>query len=188
VVLRPADAEETETAWRIAYERLDGPTVLALTRQGSPCSPKADPEWKANIRRGAYIAKDCKGAPEIVVVATGSEVHVALKAAEGLADRKIRVVSMISRELFLFTSPPHARAALSPQKRRKVSFEAQVTFGWKCLFDDSTVSIGIDRFGESGPYQKLAERFGITAAALTEKAQGPEVGQASSARAFSRSP
>jgi transketolase len=155
-------------AWRIAYERIDGPTVLALTRQGLPVFPKADPEWKANIRRGAYVAKDCKGAPDIVVVATGSEVHAALKAAEGLADRKIRVVSMVSRELFL-SQPASWRAALVPAKARKVVFEAQVTFGWTSPFDDSVVAVGIDRFGESGPYQKLAERFGITAAALTEK-------------------
>jgi transketolase len=167
-VLRPADAEETEAAWRMAYERLDGPTVLALTRQGLPVFPKADPEWKANIRRGAYVARDCKGAPEIVVVATGSEVHQALKAAEGLADRKIRVVSMISRELFL-SQPAAWRAGLVPASAKKVTFEAQVSFGWKSPFDDSVLCVGIDRFGESGPYQKLAERFGITAAALTEK-------------------
>ncbi len=167
-VLRPADSEETEAAWRMAYERTDGPTVLALTRQGLPVFPKADPEWKANVRRGAYVAKDCAGKPEIVVVATGSEVSVALKAAETLADRKIRVVSMISRELFL-AQPAEWREKIVPAKSRKVTFEAQVTYGWKSPFCEGVLSVGIDRFGESGPYQKLAEKFGITAAALAEK-------------------
>jgi transketolase len=168
VVLRPADAEETEAAWRMAYERTDGPTVLALTRQGLPVFPKADAQWRSTIRKGAYVAKDCTGDPEIVIIATGSEVHVAIKAAEGMPEKKIRVVSMISRELFL-SQPAAWRAALIPAKAKKATFEAQVTSGWKSPFDDSVLALGIDRFGESGPYQKLAERFGITAAALTER-------------------
>ncbi len=167
-VLRPGDAEETELAWRIAYERHDGPTVLALTRQGIAVYPKADPAWRTTIRKGAYIAKDCDGAPDVVIISTGSEVSVSIAAAAELTDRKVRVVSMLSRELFLKQSADF-RASLVPAGARKVTFEAGVSFGWKSPFDDSTVCVSIDRFGESGPYQKIAEHLGITAAALVKR-------------------
>ena len=168
-VLRPGDAEETEMAWRIAYERLDGPTALALTRQGITVYPKADPQWRSTIRKGAYIAKDCEGAPDVVIVATGSEVSVAIAAAAELSDRKVRVVSLLSRELFI-KQPAAFRSSLVPTSARKVVFEAGVSFGWKGPFDDdSVVTVSIDRYGESAPYQKVAEHLGITAAALVKK-------------------
>ncbi|MGA2974269.1 MAG: transketolase [Spirochaetia bacterium] len=168
LLLRPGDAEETEMAWRIAIARTDGPTALALTRQGIAVYPKADPDWRATIRRGAYTAKDCAGAPDVVIVATGSEVSVALQAAAALTDRKVRVVSMLSRELFV-AQPRDFRAALVPAGAKKVVFEAGVSFGWKSPFDDSPLVVGIDRFGESGPYQKIAEHLGITAAGLEKR-------------------
>ena len=168
-VLRPGDAEETELAWRIAYERHDGPTALALTRQGITVYPKADGAWRTTIRKGAYVAKDCDGAPDVVIIATGSEVSVAIAAAAELTDRKVRVVSMLSRELFL-KQPADFRHALVPPAVRKVTFEAGVSFGWKGPFDDdSVVTVSIDRFGESGQYQKIAEHLGITAAALVKR-------------------
>lgn len=167
-VLRPGDAEETELAWRIAYERRDGPTALALTRQGIAVYTKADPAWRTTIRKGAYVAKDCDGAPDVVIIATGSEVSVAIAAAAELSDRKVRVVSMLSRELFL-KQPAEFRASLVPPGARKVVFEAGVSFGWKGPFDDSVVPVSIDRFGESGPYQKIAEHLGITASALVKR-------------------
>ncbi len=168
LVLRPGDAEETEMAWRIAIERTDGPTALALTRQAMAVYPKADPSWRAGIRKGAYVAKDCEGAPDVVIVATGSEVSTALQAAAALTDRKVRVVSMLSRALF-DAQPLAAREKLVPPAAKKVVFEAGVSFGWKGLADDSTLVVGIDRFGESGPYQKIAEHLGITAAALEKR-------------------
>jgi transketolase len=170
LVLRPGDAEETEMAWRMAIERRDGPTVLALTRQNLPVYAKADANWRKTIRAGAYVAKDCGGTPEIVVVATGSEVSTAIAAAAELPDRKIRVVSVLCRELLL-AQPADARAALVPPKAKKVIFEAGVSFGWKGPFEEGTVTVSIDRFGESGPYQKVAERLGITAAALVKRIQ-----------------
>ena len=167
-VLRPGDAEETELAWRIAYERHDGPTVLALTRQGIVVYPKADPAWRMTIRKGAYVARDCDGVPDVVIIATGSEVSVAIAAAAELTDRKARVVSMLSRELFL-KQPTDFRFNLVPPAARKVVFEASVSFGWKGPFDDSVVTVSIDRFGESGQYQKIAEHLGMTAAALVRR-------------------
>ncbi len=169
MVLRPGDAEETELAWRMAYERRSGPTALALTRQGIAVYPKADPAWRTTIRRGAYVARDCGGEPEVVIVATGSEVSVAIAAAAELTEKKIRVVSMISRELFL-AQPADFRHSLVPAKARKVTFEAGVSFGWKGPFEnDSVTAVSIERFGESAPYQKIAEHLGITAAALAKR-------------------
>jgi len=155
-------------AWSMAYERQDGPTVLALTRQGLPVYPKSDSAWRTTIRKGAYIAKDCAGAPDVVIVATGSEVSVALTAAAELSDRKVRVVSVLSRELFA-GQPAEFRSSLVPAGARRVVFEAGVSFGWKTPFDDSTLVVGIDRYGASGPYQKIAEHLGITSAALVKR-------------------
>jgi transketolase len=168
LVLRPGDAEETELAWRIAYERRDGPTALALTRQGITVYPKADTAWRETIRKGAYIARDCDGAPDVVVIATGSEVSAAIAAANELTDRKVRVVSLLSRELFL-KQPADFRASLVPAAVKKVVFEAGVSFGWKGPFDDSVVVVSIERFGESGPYQRIAEHLGVTAASLVTR-------------------
>ena len=176
MVLRPGDAEETEMAWRIAMGRTDGPSALALTRQGIAVYPKADPDWRTTIARGAYVAKSCDGEPDIVIIATGSEVSVALQAAAALTDRpataggisKVRVVSVLSREL-LAQQPADFRASLVPPAAKLVVFEAGVTFGWKGPFDTTTLVVGIDRFGESGPYQKIAEHLGITAANLEKR-------------------
>ena len=103
-----------------------------------------------------------------MIIATGSEVSAALQAAAALSDRKVRVVSMISRELFT-AQPAQFRLSLVPEGARKVVFEAGVTQGWKGPFDNETLVVGIDRFGESGPYQKVAEHLGITAAALEKR-------------------
>ncbi|HUJ76037.1 MAG TPA: transketolase, partial [bacterium] len=168
LVLRPGDPEETEVAWRIAVERRVGPTALALTRQGIAVYPKADAQWRSTIRRGAYVAKDCDSAPDTVIVATGSEVSVAIQAAAALTDRKVRVISMISRALF-DAQPMDFQRSLVPPSARKVVFEAGVSFGWKAVADDSTLVVGIDRFGESGPYQKVGEHLGITAASLEKR-------------------
>jgi len=168
LVLRPGDSEETEVAWRMAIERRDGPTALALTRQGIAVYPKADAQWRATVRRGAYVARDCDGTPDTVIIATGSEVSVALQAAAALTDRKVRVVSLLSRALF-DAQPMDFQRSLVPPSARKVVFEAGVSFGWKAVADDSTLVVGIDRFGESGPYQKVAEHLGITAANLEKR-------------------
>jgi transketolase len=168
LVLRPADAEETEAAWRMAYEKTDGPSMLALTRQALPILVKADADWRKTIRRGAYVVKDCTGAPELVVVATGSEVHAAVKAAEELAGRRIRVVSMACRELFAAQAADF-RDSLVPPSAKVVVFEAGVSLGWKGPFDRGITFVGMESFGESGPAQKVAEHFGITAAALKAK-------------------
>jgi len=167
-VLRPADAEETAEAWLMAYERTDGPTALILSRQNLPVLAKADADWRKTARLGAYVARDCQGEPELVVVASGSEVHVAITAAGELADRRIRVVSMLCREQFA-RQPAEWRRKLVPPNARKLVFEAGVRQGWTGLFEEGTEVVSIERFGESGPYAKLAEHFGITAPAVAER-------------------
>ncbi len=171
LVLRPADAEETEVAWRLALARTDGPTVLALTRQNLTVFAKHDARWRETIARGAYVARDCAGAPETVIVATGSEVGTALAAVELLAGSRVRVVSMMCRERFMAQDRTF-RESLVPPGARRVVIEAGTSFGWASPFDEGTLVVSIDRFGESGPWQKLAEAFGITPAALAARIQG----------------
>jgi transketolase len=152
----------------MACQRLDGPTALILSRQNLPVFPKADASWKQTARRGAYVAKDCAGEPELVVAATGSEVSLALAAAALLPERRIRVLSMICREEFA-RQPAEWRRSLAPARAQKLAIEAGVSQGWAGLFEEGTETIGIERFGASAPYQKLAEHFGLTPAAVAER-------------------
>lgn len=170
-VLRPGDPEETNEAWRRACERIDGPTALILSRQALPTLRKHDPAWKVSFDKGAYVVRDCAGAPEIVAVATGSEVHLAVSAAEDLPGRRIRVVSMPCREDFLRQDKAW-RESLVPSGARKVVIEAACDLGWTCPFDDSVTTVTISTFGESGPADKLAERFGFTKKAVAERLAG----------------
>ena len=165
-VLRPADAEETAEAWAMAMERTDGPVVLALSRQNITVFPKADPDWKCTIRTGAYIAKQCDGEPEAVIIATGSEVGIALEAAEKVSDKKIRVVSMVSRELFE-SQPVAMRDVMIPPDVRTFVCEAGVRSGWERWAEVGDI-LSIERFGESGPAAKAAEHLGMTTDAMVK--------------------
>ena len=166
-VLRPADAEEANEAWIMAMENRHGPTVLALTRQNTAVFAKEDPEWKNTIRTGAYIAKKAADA-DTVIIATGSEVNMALEAAETAAKqgKKIQVVSMISRELFE-TQPEAIQNAIIPQGVRVICCEAGVRTGWERWAKPRDI-FSIDRFGESGPADKVAAHMGFTAAELVK--------------------
>jgi transketolase len=164
-LLRPADAEETVEAWAMAMDRREGPTVLALSRQNITVFPKEDPEWKNTIRTGAYIVKKAPGgSPDVVIIATGSEVGLALEAASRAAGKNIQVVSMISRELFE-TQPPAIQASIIPPGVRVICCEAGVKSGWERWARPEDI-FSIDRFGESGPAGKVAEALGFTAGAL----------------------
>jgi transketolase len=168
-VLRPADAEEASEAWAMAMERQDGPTVLALTRQNTVVFPKADPDWKNTIRTGAYIVQKAEK-PDLVLIATGSEVNLALEAAKLVSEKsgkKVQVVSMISRELFESQSE-NLRNVIVPPGVRTVCCEAGVKTGWERWAKPEDI-FSIDRFGESGPAARVAETLGYTAAALAEK-------------------
>jgi len=170
-VLRPADAEETAVAWRMAMEKSDGPTVLALSRQNLPVFEKADPEWALSMGLGAYVVKNTEAAPDTVIVGTGSEVAMALAAVDKLggaaACAGIRVVSMPSRELFL-AQPKPIRDAILPPGARVVVAEAGVAQGWEAIAESEDI-LSIEVFGESGPGDEVARHLGFTVDALVAK-------------------
>jgi len=170
-LFRPADAEETVEAWTMAMERTTGPTVLALTRQNVTVFPKADPDWKNTIRTGAYIVKQPanEGVPDTVIIATGSEVELALKAAElteAETGKKIRIVSMVSKELFE-SQPAVIRDAIIPPGTRVIVCEAGVRNGWERWAKVEDI-LSIESFGKSGPPDKVAEFLGFTVEALVK--------------------
>jgi transketolase len=165
-VLRPGDAEESAEAWAMAMEYTTGPSALALSRQNITVFPKADPDWKNTIRTGAYIAKQAEGGKlDAVIIATGSEVGLALEAA-GKTDKKIRIVSMISKELFE-SQPAAIRDAIVPPDARVIVCEAGVRNGWERWAKPEDI-LSIDRFGESGPADKAAQHLGMTVDALVK--------------------
>ncbi|MDA3950840.1 MAG: transketolase [Spirochaeta sp.] len=162
-VLRPADAEETGEAWLMAMEH-SGPTVLALTRQGLPTLEKADASWKQSMRKGAYVVQDADS-PDVVVVATGSEVSLAVEAAQA-SGRKVRIVSMPSRELFEAQDESYRNSVIPPQLPAVVA-EAGIRQGWEGIAPRSRI-FSIDRFGESGPGTDVAASLGFTAENLAK--------------------
>jgi transketolase len=162
VVMRPADANETAAAWRIAVERTTGPTALLLSRQGLPVLEEASEFGADGVARGAYVLiNEEGGAPQIVLIATGGEVSLALDARAELAMRGIpaRVVSMPSWELFREQSAEYRRSVL-PEGTPRLAIEAGVTLGWGEIVGDGGAVIGIDRFGASAPGAEVAERLG----------------------------
>ena len=163
-VLRPADAEETGEAWLMAIERTDGPTALILTRQNLATFAKPA-GWKESMRHGAYIARDTDGPPDVVVAASGSEVGLALGVAESLEAKKARVVSVPSLEL-LKAQPPSVRARLFPAGVRVVTAEVGIGMGWEAVATSAADVFSLERYGASGPGDKVAEHLGYTAAAL----------------------
>ncbi|MFO1394399.1 MAG: transketolase [Steroidobacteraceae bacterium] len=159
---RPCDTVETGIAWADAVERRDGPTVLVLTRQALPVPPRTTTQV-ADVRRGGYVLVDCEGRPDAVLIATGSEVALAIEAAQLLASRgrKVRVVSMPCTSLF-DTQPAAYRDAVLPPGVPRVAVEAGVTDGWYRYVGTGGAVIGMHGFGASAPAKKLFEHFGFT--------------------------
>ena len=168
VVLRPADANETAAAWRIAIERTDGPTALILSRQGLPVLAASGTSEGAI--HGAYVAADAEQ-PRLVFIATGSEVSLALDAASVLAERGVptRVVSMPSWELFAKQSGAYRQSVL-PRGVPRLAVEAGVGLGWWRWVGDDGAVISIDRYGASAPGAEVAERLGLSLEAVVAKA------------------
>ena len=163
--LRPADAAETAIAWRIAMERTDGPTWLSLTRQGVPALDRTVLASAEGARKGAYVLAEASGStPHVVLIASGSEIGIALEAKEALeADgTATRVVSMPSWYLFAQQDQAYRDAVLPPDVRARVAVEAGSRFGWARWVGDAGTAVGIDHFGASAPAQTLYERFGVT--------------------------
>lgn len=163
-VIRPADANETAQAWKVAIENRHGPTVLALTRQNLPTL-----ESSASVEKGAYVLKDF-GTPEIILMASGSEVTLILEAAQKLADegKGVRVVSFPSWELFEKQDEAYRESVLPKSITRRLAVEAGATLGWERY---AASVIGIDRFGASAPAKVIFEKLGFTVENVVERAK-----------------
>lgn len=164
-VLRPADANETAEAWRAAMLRPTHPVALALTRQNLPTLDRSVYAPASGLQRGAYVLKDSDGEPELILIGTGSELHVALEAAETLSAEgvAVRVVSMPSWELFEEQDEAYRQSVFPPNVTRRVAVEAGITQGWERYVGLQGRIVGIDRFGASAPAELLFERFGFSA-------------------------
>lgn len=163
VVIRPADANETAQAWKFALAYRQGPVALCLTRQGLPVLDQSKYAPATNLEKGAYVLAGPKK-PDVLLLATGSEVSVALCAAEGLASKEIKasVVSMPSWELFEQQSRQYKDSVIPPRVKARVGVEAGVELGWHKWLGDSGVFIGLSSFGASAPGKTCFEKFGIS--------------------------
>jgi transketolase len=164
-VIRPSDATETVEAWRMALENSGGPTALLLTRQKMPIIDRSVLPSAAGLRRGAYVLLEAgNGKPDIILIASGSEVHVALDAQAELESEGIaaRVVSMPIWELFDKQSPEYREQVLPSGISARLAIEAGVTLGWERYVGLKGKTIGLDRFGASAPVEVLMDRFGFT--------------------------
>ncbi len=172
VVLRPADANETAAAWRVALERREGPTALILSRQGLPILDRSPDDVHQGTARGAWCVLEGGALPDVVLLATGSEVQLAVGAAGVLGDRGVgaRVVSMPSQELFEVQDESYKTSVLPPGIP-VVAIEAGVTFGWERYTGLDGRVMGLDRFGASAPGAVVAEHLGFTIEKVVETAE-----------------
>lgn len=173
VVLRPCDANETAVAWKVALERLDGPTLLALTRQNVPVLDRTVYASASGVEKGAYILAEASGEiPDLIFVASGSEVQHALGARTLLESEGVqtRVVSMPSWELFRRQSEEYRLDVLGDEAIPKISVEAGLSMGWHEFIGADGLSISLDQFGTSAPYETIMEKLGFTPQNLYEEA------------------
>ncbi|WP_409158481.1 transketolase [Pectobacterium sp. B2J-2] len=169
---RPADQVETAVAWKYAIERQDGPTSLILSRQNLAQQPRTA-EQLANVAKGGYVLKDSDGQPELILIATGSEVELAVGAYDKLtaAGRKVRVVSMPSTDAFDKQDAAYREAVLPKAVSARVAIEAGIADYWFKYVGLNGAIVGMTSFGESAPAEQLFETFGFTVDNVVEKAQ-----------------
>lgn len=172
-VFRPADANEVRECWRMALERQDGPSALVLTRQSVPTIDKRGLGGFGSPAQGAYVLADASGDgedPEAIILATGSEVEIALDAWEALREQgvKARVVSMPCWEAFEAQEAEYQEQVLPNSVTARVSIEAGATLGWQRWLGFDGTALGLDHFGASAPYETLYEKFGLTAEKVKE--------------------
>jgi transketolase len=174
VVIRPGDANETIEAWKVAIERRDGPTALLFTRQNVPTLDRNIYAPANGLQKGAYVLADLgEQSPEVILLASGSEVGLIVEAgillaAEGI---NIRLVSFPSWELFEMQPIDYQEQVLLPGVSARISVEAGVAQGWKQWVGDRGVSIAIDRYGASAPYQTIYKHYGLTIEAIQNEAR-----------------
>jgi len=172
LVFRPAEANETAQVWKYVLEHRDGPAALLLTRQGLPTLDQAKYGSAANVSKGAYVLV-AEDNPDVLLLASGSEVSVALCAAEGLAKDgiKAQVVSMPCWELFERQDQAYKNSVIPPKVKARVGIEAGIEQGWNKYIGDNGIFIGMSSFGASAPGKTCFEEFGITAEAVVEAAK-----------------
>jgi len=171
-VFRPADANETAYCWKAAIENDEGPSLLVLTRQNLPTLDRNKYGSVSGVEKGAYILKEASNKnPELLILSTGSEVEIALSAAEELEKKEIstRVVSMPSWELFEAQPQSYRDEVLPPKVKSRISIEAGSEMGWHKWVGSEGAVIGLNRFGESAPYEEVYEHLGLTAEKVVEK-------------------
>jgi transketolase len=170
LVLRPCDANETVDAWCQAIKTNDRPIAMLFSRQKLPILPRQ--QTAGGLARGAYILSDCDTTPEIILMASGAEVHQALGAQKILKEKGVaaRVVNMPSWELFELQSSEYKRKVLPPEVTARLAVEAGVSMGWERYVGDRGAVIGIDRFGASAPGGEVLARYGFTDENVAEKA------------------
>ena len=172
-VFRPGDANETAQAWRYALANSDGPVAICLTRQGVPTLDRETVAPAEGTAQGAYVLCDfnVRSQPELILISTGSELHIALEAAVRLRDRgvAVRVVSMPSQELFERQPRAYRDEVLPPEVKARVAVEAGSPLGWHRHVGDGGEVVGIDHFGASAPYDRVYREFGLTAEHVLER-------------------
>ena len=172
VMIRPADATETAEAWRIAINSRNNPTALVFTRQKLPILNRQEVAAASGVKRGGYVLWQSSNTPEVLLIGTGSEVHIALEAGKLLSAKGVaaRVISLPSWELFEAQSQEYRDSVLPPHIRARISIEAGVTLGWERYVGTEGVAVGIDRFGASAPGNVLYQKFGLTADRMVSEA------------------
>jgi len=173
VVCRPADATETVEVWRAALSRQDGPTVMAFTRQNLPVLDRSTLNPASGVLKGGYILWESNNTLQVIIIATGSEVHIALDAGRILEGEGIaaRVVSMPSWEMFDAQPKEYRDQVLPPSLRNRVSVEAGATQGWERYIGLDGISVGMNGYGASAPAGVLYEKFGITAERVADESR-----------------
>ncbi len=171
-LIRPADAVETAEAWRIAMKSVDGPVALILSRQKLPVLDRSKYGLAEGLASGAYILSDSEGKPDIILIASGSEVHIALEAADSLVTKgvQVRVVNMPSWELFEKMPQEYKDKVLLPDVEKRIAVEAGIPMGWEQYVGSGGATIGITGFGVSAPGGLVMEKFGFTSENIVEKA------------------
>jgi len=174
VVIRPADANETSFAWQAAIQHKGSPVIIILTRQGLPVIDQSKYPSASNLLKGAYILKEAEGEkPDLILMATGSEVSVTLKAAEELKTEgiKVRVVSFPSWELFEEQPESYKEKVFPKYVKARVSVEAGVMQGWERYTGDHGASVSIETFGHSAPLNILMDKYGFTSTNISSLAK-----------------
>jgi transketolase len=168
-VWRPCDTVESAVCWKAAIEHQDGPSCLVFSRQALKFQARS-PEQIEAIAKGGYILRDCEGEPEIIIIATGSEVELAMAAADAdaLIEKNIRVVSMPGTSVFDRQTQEYRDSVLPPGVSARIAVEAAVTDGWYKYVGLDGIVIGINTFGESAPAKELFAYFGFTVEKLVE--------------------